>query len=260
MLAAAPSTTFGSRSAIRIASASAEPMLAERRPLRPATAERHDSARASERERAGARRPQDRASTRRRSVPRTLSPKCSRTTGATSRRVHCSRSSADSGPQPTKSSGPSESPRVQRAVAAAAGVGDAAPVDRLVAGRRARRSKSPACGALSADQTRASGSGYSRCAGGRPRPSPPAPPARPRAPSARRAGRRRSSPGRKRSCSPPRSTTAHSPLPAAAPALAAAAARRRRPPAGRPGRPPRSRPASPRPSAGSARSPSPGSR
>ena len=39
-----------------------------------------------------------------------------------------------SGPQPTKSSGPRLSPRVQGAVAAAAGVGDAAPVDRLVAG------------------------------------------------------------------------------------------------------------------------------
>ena len=37
-------------------------------------------------------------------------PKCSSTTGATSRSAHCSRSSAAAGPQPTKSSGPSESP------------------------------------------------------------------------------------------------------------------------------------------------------
>lgn len=37
-------------------------------------------------------------------------PKCSRTIGATSRRAHCSRSLASSGPQPTKRSGPSESP------------------------------------------------------------------------------------------------------------------------------------------------------
>ena len=64
------------------------------------------------------------------------SPKCSSTAGATSRSVHCSRSPARPGPQPTKSSGPSESPRVQRAVAAAAGVGDAAPVDRLEARRQ----------------------------------------------------------------------------------------------------------------------------
>src|SRR6185295_7784361 len=37
-------------------------------------------------------------------------PKCPRTIGATSRRAHCRRSSARPGPQPTKSSGPSESP------------------------------------------------------------------------------------------------------------------------------------------------------
>ncbi len=39
-----------------------------------------------------------------------LSPKCSRTTGATSRRVHCLRAAASAGPQPTNRSGPRESP------------------------------------------------------------------------------------------------------------------------------------------------------
>ena len=65
----------------------------------------------------------------------------------------------DSGPQPTKSSGPSESPRVQGAVAAAAGVADPAPVDRLVAGRERDDEVAGVRARVSADQTRASGSG-----------------------------------------------------------------------------------------------------
>ena len=63
-------------------------------------------------------------------------PKCSSTAGATSRSVHCSRSSAAAGPAADEEQRAEAVVPVQGAVAAAAGMGDAAPVDRLVAGRQ----------------------------------------------------------------------------------------------------------------------------
>ena len=62
------------------------------------------------------------------------SPKWSSTTGATSLRVHCSRSLAELGAAADEEQRAERVAGVQRAVAAAAGVGDAAPVDRLEAG------------------------------------------------------------------------------------------------------------------------------
>ena len=62
-------------------------------------------------------------------------PKCSSTTGATSRSVHCSRSRGAPRAAADEEQRPEAVAAVQRAVAAAAGVAGPAPVDRLVAGR-----------------------------------------------------------------------------------------------------------------------------
>ena len=150
---------------------------------------------------------------------RAATPKCSRTIGATSRSVHCSRSAADSGPQPTKSSGPSESPAC-RAPWLPPPAWVTPPQSTASKPGASETTKSPACGAVSADQTRASGIRVGLAA---------QPPVldrrlqrrrgRPRPPSCRRAGRR---PRRRAgSAAPhsPRSTTAHSPPPSGIPGL-----------------------------------------
>ena len=74
-------------------------------------------------------------------------PKCSSTSPATSRSAHCVAGLLHAWSNPQSTSGPERVARQQRAVAAAADVGGAAPVDALVA-RRSETSRSPAFGAL----------------------------------------------------------------------------------------------------------------
>ena len=98
---------------------------------------------------------------------------------------------------------------VQRAVAAAAGVADAAPVDSLIArGQRDDEVAGVRCGQRGEDARERIRVLVAARSGRRPR-APPEPPGRPRPPSARRAGRLTSSP-RTETCSrsPCRSTTA----------------------------------------------------
>ena len=92
------------------------------------------------------------------SVPHRPTPKCCSTTGATSRKVHCSRSPAESGPQPTKSSGPSESP-AWRAPWLPPPAWLTPPQSTASNPGSRETMKSPEWGAVSADQTRCRGSG-----------------------------------------------------------------------------------------------------
>ncbi len=241
------STTFGSRSAIAIAS-----RLGYLRRSRRAPAPEPRAAAGEE---------DQRADERRRASPSLHSPKCSSTTGATSRSVHCSRSAGRLGAAADEEQRARASRRAcSDAVAAAAGVADAAPVDRLEAGRERDDEVAGVRGASAPSRPGPAGRGTPRCAAGRPRRSPRAPPSSPS--TSQRPPRRSatSPPGRKRSRLPARSTTAHSSPAAGIPG----SSRRSGSPSAPSSRQTRSTP-SVTPSraptaAGSARSPSPGSR
>src|SRR6185312_4299897 len=100
----------------------------------------------------------ERGEQRREEATRHTRPKWARIAGATSRRVHCSRSSSDSGPQPTKSNGPRLSP-----ACSAPWLPPPAwlvpPQSTASKPAASESTKSPECGAVSADQTRCNGSG-----------------------------------------------------------------------------------------------------
>ena len=121
-----------------------------------------------------------------------------------SRRAHCSRSSARLRAAADEEQRAERVAALQRAVAAAAGVGDPAPVDGLVAESASETMKSPAWG----ERERRADAGQRvgvlvAAQDGRPRPSPRAPPGRRR--SSQRPPRRSatSPPGRKRRAGSP---------------------------------------------------------